>query len=281
MQSLILPALRFARVRSILLVGLTLAGGAVHAQTVDALARLKSKGEIVIANTQASPPWSHIDDRNQPAGYDVDVAREIAKRIGVAKVTFVADTFSNFVDGLRTAKYDMVVNSMAATPERKKIVNFSAPYAPQEFRIWVNDRVEGINQVNDLAGRKVGVGAGTSNEVWARANLRQSTIQTYDNGGFLYHDLATGRVDAVIESHFAGLRHKEVNQMPIHEAGPVLTISLGRVALPKNQPALLAAVDRAIADMTNDGTLERLGHQWLGKDYDVIGDIRKATQKPN
>jgi cystine transport system substrate-binding protein len=279
MQRFIPAMMRILNARSMLLLVLSIVAAAVHAQAVDALTKLKNKGEVVIANTQASPPWSHIDDQNQPAGYDVDVAREIAKRIGVPKVTFVADTFSNFVDGLRTGKYDMVVNSMAATPERRKIVDFSAAYAPQEFRIWVNDRTQGINQPADLAGRNVGVGAGTSNEVWARANLKQSTIQSYDNGGFLYNDLATGRVDAVIESHFAGLRHKQVNQMPIHEVGPVLTVSLGCIALPKNQPALLAAVDHAIADMMKDGTLERLGHQWLGKDYDVVGDIRKATQK--
>ncbi|MGY6126740.1 transporter substrate-binding domain-containing protein (plasmid) [Paraburkholderia strydomiana] len=278
MQRLIPAMMCIRHARSAVLLGLTVAASAVHGQAADALARLASKGEVVIANTQASPPWSHLDDHNQPAGYDVDVAREIARRIGVAKVTFVADTFANFVDGLRTSRYDMVVNSMAATPERKKIVDFSAPYAPQEFRIWVNDRVKGVSKVDDLAGRKVGVGAGTSNEVWARANLKESIIQTYDNGGFLYHDLATGRIDAVIESHFAGLRHKQVNQMPIHEVGPVLTISLGCIALPKNQPELLAAVNRAIADMTKDGTLERIGHRWLGKGYDVVGDIRKATR---
>ncbi|WP_109481322.1 transporter substrate-binding domain-containing protein [Paraburkholderia sp. C35] len=254
---------------------------AARAQGDDALARLRQKGEISIANTQASPPWSLLDESNQPAGYDVDVAREIAKRIGVPKVTFVADSFSNFVDGLRTAKYDIVVNSMAATAERKKIVDFSVPYAPQEFRIWVNDKTSGINQVADLAGRKVGVEAGTSNEVWARAHLPNSTILSYDNGGFLYNDLGTGRIDAVIESHFAGLKEKEINHLPIHEAGPVLTISLGCIALPKNQPALENAINGAIADMSKDGTLERLGHKWLGSNYDVVGDIQKVTQKTN
>jgi L-cystine transport system substrate-binding protein len=268
------------RARNLLLC-VALMASTAFAQGDDALARLRQKGEISIANTQASPPWSMLNDHNEPAGYDVDVAREIARRIGVPKVTFVADTFSNFIDGLRTAKYDIVVNSMAATAERKKIVDFSLPYAPQEFRIWVNDRTSGINRLDGLAGRKVGVEAGTSNELWARAHLKDSTIQAYDNGGFLYNDLATGRVDAVIESHFAGLKEKEINHLPIHEAGPVLTISLGCIALPKNQPALTDAVNHAIDDMMKDGTLQRLGHKWLGRDYDVVGDIRQVTLKTN
>jgi len=254
--------------------------GTAQAQGTSALHRMRQAGSVTIANTQASPPWSQIDDQNQPAGYDVDVAREVARRIGVPKVTFVADTFSNFVDGLRTGKYDIVVNSMAATAERRKIVDFSAPYAPQEFRIWVNDKVTGINSVGDLAGRDVGVEAGTSNEVWARAHLPNSKIHSYDNGGFLYNDLASGRIEAVIESHFAGLKEKQINHLPIHEAGPVLTISLGCIAIPKNQQDLVDAINHALADMTADGTLQRLGHKWLGTDYDVTGDIRKATQPP-
>ncbi|WP_144140942.1 transporter substrate-binding domain-containing protein [Paraburkholderia sp. BCC1884] len=262
------------------LVSLTIGMSTVHAQGDNALQRLRQASSITIANTQASPPWSQIDDQNQPAGYDVDVATEVAKRIGVKKVTFIADTFSNFIDGLRVGKYDIVVNSMAATAPRKKIVDFSAPYAPQEFRIWVSDKVIGINGVNDLAGRDVGVEAGTSNEVWARAHLTSSKIHSYDNGGFLYNDLASGRIDAVIESHFAGLKEKQINHLPIHESGPVLTISLGCVAISKNQPELVDAINQAIGDMIADGTLERLGHKWLGADYDVVGDIHKATQPP-
>jgi L-cystine transport system substrate-binding protein len=251
-----------------------------NAQSADALTQIRNKEEIIVANTQASPPWSQLDANNQPAGYDVDVAREIARRIGAKKVIFVADTFSNFIDGLRTGKYDIIVNSMAATAERKRVVDFSLPYAPQEFRIWVNDRMQGVKQLSDLAGHEVGVEAGTSNEVWARAHLPQAKIHTYDNSGFLYNDLATGRIDAVIESHFAGLKEREINHLPIHEAGPVLTISLGCIAVPKNQPALLGAIDHAIEGMARDGTLERLGHQWLGSDYDVVGDIDKATRSP-
>lgn len=250
-----------------------------HAQVDTSLSKLRQAGVITIANTQASPPWSALDKNNEPAGYDVDVAHEVSRRIGVAKVAFIADTFSNFVDGLRTAKYDIVVNSMAATAERKKVVDFSDAYAPQEFRIWVNNSATYIKDASGLAGKNVGVEAGTSNEVWARAHLTKSTIHTYDNGGFLYGDLAAGRVDALVESHFAGVKEREINHLPIKEVGPPLTISLGCIAVPKNKPALLTAINKAIADMSADGTLEKLGHKWLGADYDVVGDIQKATIK--
>ena len=250
-----------------------------HAQADNSLSQLRQAGVITIANTQSSPPLSSLDKNNAPSGYDIDVAREIAKRIGVAKVTFIADTFPNFVDGLRTGKYDIVVSSITATTERKKVVDLSDPYAPQEFRIWVNNRVTDINGVKDLVGKSVGVESGASNEVWARAHFPGSTIHSYDNGGFLYGDLAAGRIDAVIESHFAGVKEREINHLPTKEVGSPLTISLGCVAIPKYKPALVAAINKAIANLISDGTLQQLGHKWLGSDYDVVGDINKTSNK--
>jgi ABC-type amino acid transport substrate-binding protein len=109
-----------------------------HAQADDSLARLQKKGVVLVANTQESPPWSYLDDDNEAAGYDVAVAREIFKRLGVAKVEFVADKFKNFIDGINAKKYDVVVNSLARTPERAKVVDFTVPYTVQDFRIWVH-----------------------------------------------------------------------------------------------------------------------------------------------
>ena len=98
------------------------AAAAVTAQNIpaDILASARASGVIRIANTQSSPPWSLIDDKLQPAGYDVEVAKEVARRIGVAKVVFVADSFKNFVEGLKAGKYDMVMNDLTPSPEREK-----------------------------------------------------------------------------------------------------------------------------------------------------------------
>ncbi|REG49609.1 amino acid ABC transporter substrate-binding protein (PAAT family) [Paraburkholderia sp. BL6669N2] len=252
----------------------------VKAATSDnSLADLQKKGVLTIANTQTSPPWSFLGTDNKLAGYDVDVANEVARRLGIKKVEFVADTFSNFVDGLKTGKYDLIVSGMAATSERKKVVDFSVPYTAQGFLIWVNDKNTDIKDLASLAGKKVGVDAGTANEVWARAHLTKSEIVSYDNGGFLYNDLATGRTDAVIESHFAGYKTKEINHLPIKEVGEPLTFSLGCIAIPKNEPTLAQAVNQALSDMLADGTVQKIGQKYLGKDYDMAGNIKKALSK--
>jgi len=253
---------------------------AAKAVTSDnSLVDLQNKGVLTIANTQTSPPWSFLGTDNRLAGYDVDVANEVARRLGIKKVVFIADTFSNFVDGLKTGKYDLIVSGMAATSERKKVVDFSVPYTAQGFLIWVNDKNTSIKDLASLTGKKVGVDAGTANEVWARAHLMNSEIVSYDNGGFLYNDLAAGRTDAVIESHFAGYKTKEINHLPIKEVGEPLTFSLGSIAIPKNEPALEGAVNKALSDMLADGTIQKIGQKYLGKDYDMAGNIKKASSK--
>ena len=246
----------------------------------DILASARASGVIRIANTQSSPPWSLIDDKLQPAGYDVEMAKEVARRIGVAKVVFVADSFKNFVEGLKAGKYDMVMNDLTPSPEREKQVDFAAPYGVEDFRIFVLASNTSIKDKPDLKGKKVGVTTGTTNESWARANLKESDIRAYDNGGFVFNDLGNGRIDAVISSHFGGMKYANVNKLPIKEVGPVLIYQLSAPAMPKGQQPLKEAVSKAIGDMTRDGTIDRLARRWVGAEFDMVGDIQRALQQP-
>ena len=262
---------------SICLFALALCGPA-WAQTRDILSSARASGVIRIANTQASPPWSLLDDKNQPAGYDVEVAREVARRIGVARVEFTADLFKNFVEGLKTDKYDLVMNDLTPTPERMKQVDFAAPYGVEDFRIFVRSSNADIKDRPDLKGKRVGATAGTSNESWARANLKDSEIVTYDNGGLVFNDLAIGRIDAIISSHFGGMKYALVNKLPIKEVGPIQTYQLSAPAMARNQPALKDAVSKAIADMVRDGTIDRLSKRWVGVSYDMSVEIANAQK---
>jgi cystine transport system substrate-binding protein len=241
-----------------------------------ALDRIRTVGVIRIANTQSSPPWSFLDDKNQPAGYDVDMAREVARRLGVAKVEFVADSFKNFVAGLKTDKYDLVMNDLTPTAERMQQVDFSAPYGVEDFRIFVRQDNKDIHGDKDLAGKRVGVTTGSSNESWSRAHLPQATIQSYENGSLIFADLGIGRIDAVIISHFGGLRYATARKLPIKEVGEPLTYQLSAAALRKDEPELREAVSKAVADMKADGTIEKLGQKWVGKEYDMVGSIARA-----
>lgn len=249
---------------------------AVSAHAGDQLAAAKASGVLRVANTQSSPPWSLLDDQNQPAGYDVEIAREVARRIGVPKVVFVADSFKNFVEGLKAGKYDLVMNDLTPTPERSKQVDFGSSYGVEDFRIFVRADNADIKGRADLKGKRIGVTTGSTNESWSRSHLTDSDIRTYDNGGLVFNDLGSGRIDAVIISHFGGLKYANVNHLPVKEVGEPLIYQLSAPALQKNQTALLDAVNKAIAGMMADGTIERLAKKWVGPSYDMVGTIAKA-----
>lgn len=246
----------------------------------DLLAKARAAGTIRIANTQSSAPWSMLDDKNLPTGYDVEMALELAKRIGVAKVVFVADTYKNFVEGLRVGKYEIVMNDLTPTPERAKQIDFSVPYGVEDFRIFVRSENTTIRGRPDLAGKRVGATSGTTNESWARANLLQSDVRGYDNGGFVYNDLANRRIDAVISSHFAGMKFAKVHKLPVKEVGEPLIYQLAAAGVAKGQPALLAAVNQGLSAMLADGTIDRIAKKWIGADYEMRATILKAQQQP-
>ncbi|RZI54772.1 MAG: transporter substrate-binding domain-containing protein [Pseudomonas sp.] len=261
-----------------LLCCLLLSTSNAHAESApDALARIKAAGTAQVATTFTSRPWSYLDDQNQPDGYDVAVSREIFKRIGVAHVEFVADKFANFVESLKTHKYDLVVSGMANTPDRARLVDFTNAYSVQDFRIWVNDLNTDIHDAQSLAGRSVGVSSGTSNELWAHRKLRQSDVRAYEGGGLLFTDLATGRLDSVIASYFVGEKTRVAGNLPIKPVGEPVTYSLGAVIVPKGDDALRIAINGAIASMISDGSLQAIGKRYLGADYDVVGNMAKAN----
>ncbi|WP_199031536.1 transporter substrate-binding domain-containing protein [Ralstonia sp. ASV6] len=249
---------------------------AATAQAADLLAQAKANGTLRVANTQSSPPWSMLDESNNPVGYDVAIAKEVGKRIGVPNVIFVADSFKNFVEGLKTGKYDLVMNDLTPTPEREQQVDFGDPYGVEDFRIFVSASNTDIKGKDTLTGKRVGVVTGSSNEIWARAHLSNSAIRSYDNGGLVFNDLGSGRIDAVIISHFGGMKYANVNHLPVKEVGEPLIYQLSAPAMVKGQPALRAAVNKAIAEMMADGTIRDIAKKWVGRDYDMPGTIAKA-----
>lgn len=270
--------------RRALLAGLPLlvvgAGALVpaRARTPDLLEKIRGGVPLRIANTQTSPPWSKLDGQRRVVGYDVDVAREMARRMDV-RIVFLADSYKNFVAGLRTQKYEVVMNSLTPTPARLRQVDFAAPYGVEDFRIFVRRDNTTIHDRPDLDGKKVGVTVGTSNESWSRAHLTRSDIRAYNNGGHVFADLTYGRIDAVIASHFGGQGLIRTVGLPLKEVGPPLVYQLSAPALPHGQEALREAMSRALDAMRTDGTLDRMARQWLGPEYEMEKMIAIARRQ--
>ena len=229
----------------------------------DVLEQIRADGVLRVSNTQANPPYSFVDESNNVVGFDVDVAEEIASRIGIDEVEFIVGTFQTFIPGLQSDKWDVVVSGLTITEERQEQVDFSCPYQVNDVAIFVAQGVEGIEEEADLAGRRIAVTAGGTQEEQAN-QIEGAMVLTYDNATLALSDVAAGRADAYIGSKFTGAYLADQNNLDVSPAEGYLSREINAMAFPKGQEELIAAADEALAEMIDDGTLSDISREWLG-----------------
>jgi cystine transport system substrate-binding protein len=241
----------------------------------DTLDQVRRSGVLRVALTEASPPWNFLDREGRLKGYDVSVAREVAKRINATRVTFVGADFATFIGGVRAGKYDIVISGQTVTAERRKEVGFSRPYALNSVAVFVRTGNTTIHGPADLPGKKIGVSEGTVQADFARTRIRHAKVKTYRNAVLALNDLAWGRSDAVLVSRFQGDYLAGHRGLAIAPVGPVLHRYPLSMSFRKRSPAFEAAVNAAIDTMIDDGTLSAISRRWLGG-RDVVTELGTA-----
>jgi len=118
------------------------------------LAKIKSAGVFKVGTEGTFPPFTYHDTSGKLVGFDVDIAREIARRIGV-KAEFVEGKWDGLVAGLDANRYDAVINQVSITPERQAKYDFSVPYITPKAVLIVNNNNQDIHTFADLKGKKV------------------------------------------------------------------------------------------------------------------------------
>ncbi|MEV1240473.1 transporter substrate-binding domain-containing protein [Nonomuraea sp. NPDC050022] len=248
--------------------------GHSSADAADLLRRVKESGTLRVAQTQANPPWNFLDG-GKPAGYDVDVANELAKRLGIAKVEFVASNYQSFIAGVQAGRFDAVVAGQTITPERAKQVDFSRPYQVNGISIFVADANSDITGLTDLQGKKIAVTAGTTQAAFAKKSIADADIKTYDNATLGLTEVARGRADAVLASRFQGAFLAAKNNLKVKAAGPLLESEVNGISFAKGSASFKQAVDKALNDMIADGTLTAISRKWLGG-LDMTQELAKV-----
>ena len=260
------PLFRSARAISALLLGFvgSLAGTPATAAAQELLAQVKSRGTLRVANTQTTPPWSLRDEKNQVIGYDADVAQELAKRLGVAKIEFIQGTFQTFIPGVQTDKWDIVISGQTITEERKQQVDFSEPYEVNGVSIFVAQSNTTIKTLDDLKGKRIAATAGGTQEKFARERIPNAEVKSYENATLALTDVALGRADAYLGSRFVGAYLAEKNALKVKPTPGFIEREVNAMSFKKGEPAFKAAVDRALTEMITDGSLSRISQKWLG-----------------
>ena len=223
---------------------------------------LKKKGEINVGLLVDFPPYGTTNAQNQPDGYDADVARLLGKDWGV-KVNLVPVTGPNRIPFLLTNKVDMLIASLAITPERAKQVQFSKPYSAATI-VLLGEKKSNIKGPADLKPLKIGVARASTQDVALTAIAPQGTeIRRFDDDASAMQALISGQVDAIGCSTTVAA---QINKRDPGAFEPkfVLKQQEMAVALRPGQEHLLKAVNDFVAKNTANGELNKLYEKWLG-----------------
>jgi len=248
----------FGRLSALLAVALLLSACPCAA---DGLAGVKATGELSFAMSGQYPPFNFVNENNRLTGFDVAVCNDIAKRIGVTPKP-LSTAWDGIVPGLLAGKYDLICGSMAITPQRQQAVDFSDPYYRSGAQLFVR-RGSAIASAADLAGKKIGVTLGTTYEQWVRDHIPGAEVRTYKGVPPMILEVANGRLDGFITDRIVGALAIDDKGAPLQPAGPLLYEERMGIALTKGQPELLAAINRALKAMQQDGTYHAISMKWL------------------
>ncbi|MGE2716069.1 ABC transporter permease subunit [Mycolicibacterium litorale] len=221
---------------------------------------IKSAGVLRVGTEGVYAPFSYHDDSGQLVGYDVDVARAVAERIGVP-VEFVETPWDSMFAALEANRFDVVANEVTINPERQAKYDLSQPYSVGEGVIVTRADDDSITTLDDLAG-KVAAENATSNwsEVARKAGARVEAVEGFTQAITL---LNQGRVDVVVNDSIAVYAYlAETGDTSVKIAGTVGEKSEQGFAARKDS-GLLPELNRALDDLRADGTLAAISQKYL------------------
>lgn len=241
-------------------------GSTEEKKETNALQEVQKDGELTVGIMGTYAPYNYMGKDNEYTGFDVDIAKEVAKRLDV-KAKFVAQDFSGLIPGLQKGKFDILVSQVTITDERKKQVNFTEPYITNEVKVIVKEDNSSIKKAKDFKGKTIGVGLGTNDETYLRTELMEEVgtfkINTYDDVITTLKDLDAGRIDATINNVYALQPVIQENGYKIKAVGDALKSDKAAIAVAKGEDELTAEIDEALNAMEKDGTYTEIFEKWF------------------
>lgn len=226
---------------------------------------IQKSGKLVVALEGAWQPWSYHDSSDTLVGYDVEVSRAIAEKLGV-EPEYVESDWDSLFAGLDAGRYDMVCNGVEVTEERAKTYAFTTPYGYIHTALAVRKDNEDIHSFEDLKGKTTANSlASTYMEL---AESYGATVQGIDTLEETIQLLTAGRIDATLNADVSFYDYLNVHP----EADFKLvaqTAEASHVAIPvlkSEDTAYLDALNTAIEELRADGTLKTLSEKYFGQD---------------
>lgn len=230
--------------------------------------RIQEQGVLRIGMDANWVPFEYIDGSGQLSGFDVDLARELGSRLGL-KVEFVANlSFDGLYDALTAGRADAIISALVVERERSSDFMYSTPYFDAGQVIVVGADRAGIDGMEDLARRVLAVELGSAGDAVARRWARRLTdlvLVHVDSADDALSAVASGQADAALTDRATALMAlREVSVAGLRIDGEPVTGEQYAIAVRRGVDGLLRALNAALADMQQDGTLQELEREWLG-----------------
>ena len=233
----------------------------------DLLARIKEKGELVVATEGNWAPWTfHDEESNDLVGFDVEVATKIAEKLGV-KATFVECPWESIFAGIDASRYDIAANGVEITDERAEKYDFSTPYGYIRTALVVNGDNEDIKSFEDLAGKSTVTSIAITSMTLAESYGATATgVSTLD---MTIENVLYGRADATLNAEVS-----IYDYLSVHPDANIKIVALtddaSQVSIPmrkgEDSASLLEAVNRAIEALREEGELSSISEKYFGSD---------------
>jgi polar amino acid transport system substrate-binding protein len=221
--------------------------------------------ELNVGANVGNVPWEFQDASGKIVGFEVDLMREVGKRLG-SEVKFVNIPFAGLFAAVQSGQIDAAVSSITITPKRLESVSFAQPYYDSDQSLTVKAD-SGITGLSGMAGKTVGVDTGSTGDIWVTAHMAETKIASvskYEGLQPAMLDLSAGRIDGYISDIPALLYYvKDKPQFKVVER--IKTGEQYSVMFAKDAP-LAAKVNDAISAMKKDGTMASIYKAWFGAD---------------
>jgi len=245
------------------------------------LDRVQGKGELTGVLMENYPPFSFLNEQNQLDGFDVDVAKAVAERLGV-RLKLETPSWDVIAAGRWSGRYDICVCSMTPSKARAEVFDFPVEYYQSPAVIVVNAKDTAITSGKDLSGKKVGVISASTYEAYLNKDLTiegaedkpliypfdNAQAAPYDNETVAFQDLALGtgvRLDAMVTNLITA--KERIAQDPRFKiTGETLYAEPNVIAIEKGDPQWNEKVTEVITELKADGTLAKISQKWIGAD---------------
>ncbi|MCT7377201.1 amino acid ABC transporter substrate-binding protein [Chelativorans salis] len=228
------------------------------------LADVKAAGVLRIGTEGTYAPFTYHDSSGDLVGFDVELGREVAKRLGV-EAQFLEGRWDGLIAGLDANRYDAVINQVGITEERKAKYDFSEPYIASKAALIVREDNDEIGSFADLEGKRSAQSL-TSNyaKMAEEAGAELVATEGFDQAVQL---VVNRRADATINDSLSFYDFKKQRpNAPVEIAATQEDASYSGIIVRKGQPELVAAINKALEEIKADGTYQRLSEKYFGVD---------------